>query len=385
MNGKWLSSLLVIVIFSACNTYHVPMAVPGVNNLYLLSDGESRSISPENLSGGKGKGGMLSPEEGNATRASKKYGWKTNPYLFIQPGETRVLAEAEGPGIINHIWLTPARDGNDRLRILRFYWDDETEPSVEVPLGDFFCNAWDHKNQVAINSLPVSVNPLNGFNSFWQMPFRKKFKITLENKADTRTRLFYQVNYTLTEVPKEAAYFHAQFRRLKKVPFQKEYVILDGVQGKGQYVGTFLSRGTYSNRWWGEGEVKFFIDGDEKYPTINTTGEEDYFLGSWGYASFDKEGNKQEYTDYNTPYAGFYKTMHNGDAYGRFGQYRWHIYDPVRFQSDLKVTMQVLGWDDDGNYFPLEDDVSSVAFWYQLEPHQTYPKLPGNEVLRVQE
>lgn len=375
--------IAVLLVSFSCTQRNNTVVVPGLNTLYMTSNAETRSISPENLSGEKGQGARIKPEDGTAKRAASKYGWKTNPYVFVQPGETKVLAEAEGPGFINHIWLTPARDGYDRLRILRFYWDNETEPSIEVPLGDFFCNAWDHENQSNINSLPVVVNPLNGFNCYWQMPFRQKFKITLENMAENRTRLFYQVDYTLTRVPENAAYLHAQFRRVNPVPFKEEYVIADNIEGIGHYVGTFLSHGTISERWWGEGEVQVFIDGDTNYPTINYTGEEDYFLGSWGYKRILEDGT-QEYEDFHTPYAGFFKVKHSGEFVARFSQYRWHIYDPIRFRSDFKITLQCLGWDDSGNYLPLEDDISSVAFWYQQEPHQAFPKLPSREELIVE-
>ncbi|TKG89648.1 DUF2961 domain-containing protein [Puteibacter caeruleilacunae] len=355
-----------------------------MDNLFMMSDAETRSISPENITGEKGQGGRISPEEGNAKRAAKKHGWKANPYIFIEPGEEKVLADINGSGIINHIWMTPGRDGNDRLRIIRIYWDGETNPSVEVPVGDFFCNAWGSKNQTNINSLAVCVNPLNGFNCFWQMPFRKQCKITMANLTEKQTTLYYQVDYTVTKVPKNAAYFHAQFNRVKKVPFKKEYIIADNIKGRGQYVGTFLSRGTRSDKWWGEGEVQMFIDGDTDYPTINGTGEEDYFMGSYAYKKFMDNGWKNfRYVDYNTAYAGFHQAEHKGEYVGCFGQYRWHIYDPIRFKSDFKIQIQCLGWDDEGNYLPLEDDMSSVAFWYQTEPHQQFPELPSKEVLNV--
>lgn len=380
---NFLGLLTITALMISCESSENDPVIPGLHNLYLTSNAQSRSISPENLSGDKGQGGRIAPEDGNAKDASTKHGWKTNPYIFVQPGETAVLAEAEGPGIINHIWMTPARDKNDRLRILRFYWDDETEPSIEVPLCDFFCNAWDHENQSSVNSMAVIVNPLNGFNCYWQMPFRKKFKITLENRAENRTRLFYSVDYTLTNVPKNAAYFHAQFRMAEKVPFKEEFTILDQVKGHGQFVGTFLAHATKSDAWWGEGEIKMFIDGDTDHPTINGTGEEDYFLGSWGYSTFNEDGSRNLYTDYQTPYAGFFQVKPTSEFIGRFSQYRWHIYDPIRFQNDFKMTIQCLGWDKEGNYLPLEDKLSSVAFWYQNEPHTNFPVLPDNETLVV--
>ena len=147
--------------------------------------------------------------------------------------------------------MTPAPLDKTRLYILRFYWDGETEPSVEVPLGDFFACGWGKYCQ--INSLPVCVNPGSAFNCYWIMPFRKKAKITLENLDDKDMTLYYQINYTLTDVPADAAYFHAQFRRVPKLPAKSVYTILDGVRGRGQYVGTYLAWEVHSPGWWGEG------------------------------------------------------------------------------------------------------------------------------------
>ena len=371
--------------FISCKEEAPMYSVPNVNNLYLLQNAQSRSITPENLTGGKAEGGKILPTEGNAKANAAKHGWKANPYIFIEPGEEKTLGEIDGSGIINHIWMTIGRDVDDRLRILRFYWDDETEPSVEVPVGDFFCNAWGPQNTPHINSAPVIVNPLNGLNSFWQMPFKKKCRITMENLDKNRTTLYYQIDYTLCNVPENASYFHAQYRRVKKVPFKKEYVILDNVKGHGHYVGTFLSRGTHAKRWWGEGEVQMFIDGDTDYATIHGTGEEDYFLGSYSYKEyFDKGWSNWEYRPFNTPYSGFYVAKDHYDYEGCFGQYRWHIMDPIRFKYDFKMQIQILGWEEGAqNYLPLQDDVSSVAFWYQTEPHQEFPELPSADELKI--
>jgi hypothetical protein len=377
--------LLITIIFTSCKEENnQKVYVPNVNNLYLTSNAQSRSISGENLSGGKGQGGKIKPSEGNAKTNATKHGWKANPYVFVKPNEEKVLADIDGSGVINHIWMTPGRDGNDKLRILKFYWDGEKEPSVEVPLGDFFCNAWNSINQTDINSAVVIVNPLNGFNSFWQMPFKKKCKITLTNLTKSRTTLYYQVDYTLMDLPDNVAYFHAQYRRVKKVPFKKEYVIVDNIKGHGQYVGTFIARGTHSKKWWGEGEVQMFIDGDTDHATYHGTGEEDYFLGSYAYKKFENKGwDKWKYVPYNTAYSGFHVAEHHEGYEGCFGQYRWHIMDPIRFKEDFKIQIQILGWKG-SDYYPLEDDVQSVAFWYQTEPHQPFPKLPNKKTLDVQ-
>src|SRR5689334_8493007 len=185
-----------------------------LNNLYRVSDAKTRSISPENLTGEKGKGGMA--RQGNASEAARDLGqgWKVNPFIIIEPGKTFTLAEIDGQGAIQHIWMTPT--GNWRFSILRMYWDDETTPSVEVPVGDFFAMGWGKYAQ--ISSLAICVNPGSAFNSYWVMPFRKKAKITMENLDGTPMRLYYQVDYTLTQVPKDAAYLHAQFRRVNPLP-----------------------------------------------------------------------------------------------------------------------------------------------------------------------
>lgn len=341
-----------------------------MGNLYRLSDAKTRSISPENLTGEPGKGGMATLEQGNARNAAKDLGqgWKVNPYIHIEPGKTFTLAEINGSGAIQHIWMTPT--GNWRFSILRFYWDDETTPSVEVPVGDFFGMGWGEYAQM--NSLAVTVNPGSAFNCYWTMPFRKKCRITMENINTERMTLYYQVDYTLTEVPEDAGYFHAQFRRNNPVK-GAEFTMIDGIKGKGQYVGTYMAWGVNNNGWWGEGEIKFFMDGDTKFPTICGTGTEDYFCGSY---NFD---NKGRYQEFSTPYAGLHQVIRPDGLYKsqqRFGLYRWHITDPVRFEKELKVTIQDLGWRSGGQYLAQQSDISSVVFWYQREPHASFPKLP---------
>ncbi len=222
-------------------------------------------------------------------------------------------------------------------------------------------------------------------NSYWQMPFREKCKITMENIDDKRAVLYYQIDYTLTDIPDDAAYFHAQFNRLHPFPKGEVYTIVDNIMGKGQYVGTYLARGTYDKGWWGEGEIKFFMDGDAEFPTICGTGEEDYFCGSYGYSMRqDKEGVNQ-YDEFDSPYTGFHYFTSDPDiSYEtKIGQYRWHILDPIRFETDLKVTIQSLGWQSGGRYLPLQDDMASVAYWYQQEPHNPFPDLLSKEELKI--
>lgn len=352
----------------------------GLGNLPTLSNAESRSISPENFTGEKGKGGAakmsdtIYPNHANSAGSARELGrgWKLNPYILIKPGQTFTLAEINGPGAIQHIWMTPG--GNWRLQILRIYWDDEKTPSVECPVGDFFGQGFG--SYAHISSLPVAVNPGSGFNSYWLMPFHKKCKITIENLETHDNSLYYSIDYTLTKIPKDMAYFHAQFRR-SNPNTTSIHTLLDNVKGQGQYVGTYIAWGINNAGWWGEGEMKFYIDGDKDFPTINTTGTEDYFLGSYGFETYGKP------TLYTTPFAGVHQILEPDSAhkYRRFGMYRWHIMEPVRFKSDLKVTIQDLGWKTWGLYLAQKSDIASVSYWYQTEPHNPFPALPSKEQL----
>lgn len=377
--------LLMFVISLSASAQKFNGIETNMSNLFRLSDAKTRSISPENFTGEKGKGGMAT--EGTGSNASRDLGqgWKVSPSVRIKSKTTFTVAEIEGPGSIQHIWMTPT--GNWRHSILRFYWDDETEPSVEVPVGDFFGMGWGKYSN--LNSLAVAVNPGSAFNCYWPMPFRKKCKITMENISDKDMVLYYQVDYVLTEVPSDAAYFHAQFRRVHRIPYKEDYVMVDNIKGRGHYVGTYMAYEIHENGWWGEGEIKFFMDGDKQYPTIIGTGTEDYFCGSYDWDTRKKvaEGVEVvEYTEYSGPYTGLHQVIKGDGHYQimqRFGMYRWHINDPIRFEKDLKITIQDLGWRSDGRYLPLQDDIASVVFWYQSEPHNTFPKLPARDDLDV--
>ena len=350
----------------------------GLSNIFRTSEAKTFSVSPENFTGEKGKGGMAT--EGVASEAARDLGrgWKVNPFVIIKPGETFTLADISGQGSIQHIWMTPT--GNWRFSILRMYWDGETSPSVEVPVGDFFAMGWG--KYAPVQSLAICVNPGSAFNSYWPMPFRRGAKITMENMDARPMRIYYQVDFTRTQLPADTAYFHAQFRRVNPLPYKDVYTIIDKVKGKGQYVGTYMAWGVKSNGWWGEGEIKFFMDGDKEFPTINGTGTEDYFCGSY---NFENQERKQ-YEPFTSPYSGLIQVLKPDGLYQsqqRFGLYRWHIPDPVRFESDLRVTIHALGWRNDRRYLPLTDDISSVAYWYQVEPHAPFPKLPSRDDLEV--
>ena len=349
-----------------------------ITNLSQLDQAESRSISPENFTGEKGKGGMATEGTGAIHARGLGQGWKVSPSVRIGAGETFELANIEGSGKIEQIWMTPT--GNWRFSILRIYWDDQEHPSVECPVGDFFACGWGEF--APVSSLAVCVNPGSAFNCYWPMPFRKRCRITLENLADEPMTLYYQINYAVQEIPENAAYFHAQFRRTNPLPYKDVYTILDGVQGNGRFVGTYMAWGVNNAGWWGEGEIKFYMDGDVAFPTICGTGTEDYFCGSY---NFENKATKQ-YQEFNTPYAGMPQVLRPDGVYRsqmRFGLYRWHITDPVRFKQDLRVTMQALGWRQDRRYLPLQDDIASVAYWYQTLPSQPLFPLPERDMLEI--
>jgi len=349
-----------------------------MSSLYRLSKAKTRSISPENFTGEKGKGGMAAEGTGKESARDLGQKWKVSPSVKIDAGQTFTLAEIAGPGAIQQIWMTPT--GNWRFSILRFYWDGEKSPSVEVPVGDFFASGLGTYGQ--ISSLAVAVNPGSAFNSYWVMPFRKSARITLENLDEKEMVLYYQVTYALADLPADAGYFHAQFRRANPHAYKQDYTILEGVRGQGHYVGTHLTWGVHNKGWWGEGEIKFFLDGDAEFPTIAGTGTEDYFGGSY---NFENQKTKQ-YQEFSTPYSGLSLVLRPDGVYQsqqRFSLYRWHIADPIRFDRDLRVTIQTLGWRSGGRYLPLQDDISSVAYWYQQEPYAAFPALPGKDALEL--
>lgn len=226
--------------------------------------------------------------------------------MVLPEKETVVIADIQGMGAIQHIWMTPV--GQWRNTILRICWEDNENPSVECPVGDFFCCGWQEYFQ--ISSLPICVNPRSGLNCYWSMPFRKRCKITLENRDEKPVTVYYQIDYTLTEVP------------------------------------------------------------------------EDYFCGSY---NFENPQTHDGYVPFSTPYTGL-QVVNTDKLYQvqkRFGLYRFHIMDLIRFEKDLKVTIQALGWREGGRYLPLQDDISSVAFWYQDLPCAPFPKLPDKDYLEI--
>ena len=342
---------------------------PGLGSLPLLGRGRTRSISAENPTGEKGKGGMATPDPTEPKPAASAraaddlgQGWKVRPFIRINARETATLMDVAGSGTIQHIWMV---EGLNRGLVIRFYWDDEETPSIESPAPDFF--AVGHGRFAPVNSLAVVVNPANALNCFWPMPFRKRARITLSNEtAEDVPLVAYQITYVESEVPAAAGTFHAQYRRASTAE-RNPYTILDGVKGRGRYVGTFLAWTQLEKGWFGEGEIKFYLDGDDRFPTICGTGTEDYFLGSYGFPR-----------SFTTAYSGTVLPASDaGEPPNLWSLYRWHIQDPINFEQELRVTIQALGWGPDGRYKKLSDDIASVAYWYQAEPHAAFPKLPA--------
>ncbi len=356
-----------------------PIQVPGLNYglgaLPMLTAAETRSISAENPSGEKGMGGRAIPNPSDprlpfsGAASDLGQGWKVNPFFKPKARETVTLMDVAGPGVIQHIWIATESNfaGNGRACVLRFYWDNEPTPSIEVPLTDFF--AVGHDLFARVNSLVVIVNPTSALNCYWPMPFRRHARVTFTNEGEKDLSVLgFQITYAKTEIPEEAGYFHAQWRRAVTDRSFPSHTILDGVRGHGRYVGTFIAWTQMSDGWFGEGEIKFYLDGDKEFPTICGTGTEDYFCGSYGFPEV-----------YSTAYTGSTLKHEGQDGPPKWSMYRWHIMDPICFKSDLRATIEALGWWPTGKFQALADDVASVAYWYQGEPHAEFPKFPPLE------
>jgi hypothetical protein len=339
----------------------------------------SRSISAENPRGEVGQGGKA------------LNGRKGEPCLpNLRDGQVYTFAEMAGPGVIRHIWVTPEKRNPDVLRnlILRFYWNEQSQASVEAPLGDFF--GVSHGATCHFESGFLTNAEGRAFNSYFPMPFSTSARLTISNESGRDAGMFfYEVDYTAgDDITIETPHFHAQFRRVANTTMYEDYVILDGVVGKGRYLGAnvgIVDRYAKCDCWWGEGEVKIYIDGDDPYPTICGTGSEDYAGAAWGIGRFHAR-------EFGAP---FVEGKH-------ISFYRFHGHDPVYFSRDLKVTIQQIG--NDGSVTPLKpgerpamdpfikaglykkdypggnfervDDVCSTAYWYQTLPTHPFPEFP---------
>ena len=346
------------------------------NDVFRLRELESRAATHENMHAERGAGGQVLG------------GRKGAPCIWpFRAGETHTLLDVEGSGMIRHIWCTipPGHPLNLRNLILRMYWDGQDTPSVEVPLGDFFGTA--HGRQRPFVSAMLSVADGKGFNCWIPMPFARHARITIENDSGGDVPMFfYQIDFTQGDAwDEETGFFHAQFRRQNPCPLQEDYTMLDGIEGKGVYLGTVLGVRSCAPCWWGEGEVKFYIDDDDAFPTICGTGAEDYVGLAWGLGEIA------------TPWQG--APLVNPEL-GIYSIYRFHHRDPIYFQRRLRATIQQIGIGDrklvkehfgdrfieytpageqtnpDYRYFERSDDWCSVAYWYQTLPTKSFPPLP---------
>jgi hypothetical protein len=332
----------------------------------------TRSISPENPTGAAGQGGRATEGTGAAAGRELGLGWKISPSVHVPPSTVFELADIAGPGRITHIWLTTHPD-HWRQLLLRAYWDGEPSPAIEAPIGDFFGQGWGRFAQ--LSSAMIAVNPHGGMNSYWPMPFRSAARLTLENLALNPATVYYQISYEMGTDEDHSGYLHAHWHRSNPLATGSVHPLLDDVRGTGQYVGSYLAWGVNSRGWWGEGEIKFYLDGDDVFPTICGTGTEDYFGGAW---NFDVPGTG--YTAYSTPYLGLHQVIRPDGLYEsqqRFGMYRWHVRDPIHFTEAVRVDIQALGWRSGGRYLPRHDDIASTALFYLDAPGGCPPATPA--------
>ncbi|HUT93779.1 MAG TPA: glycoside hydrolase family 172 protein [Thermoguttaceae bacterium] len=319
---------------------------------------------------------LAKPHEGRSMRStstavddSGDYAHGNSDNSRVAAGATKVVLNVEGPGVITHMWFTflgpephPwAKDGsaNHQEILLRIYYDGSERPGVEAPLGDFFANSFGKRSEVI--SVPVVVEDADSYNCFWRMPFRKSVRVEVVNQSEKKLNLlYYNIDWIKRDsLPENTPYFYAQYRQEYPVEQGKDYVILD-TQGKGHYVGTVLSVRTRSPSWFGEGDEKIYLDGEKK-PSIWGTGTEDYFLSAWGLKTT------------GTPYFGTPYFDQRGIVGGHTSAYRWHVHDPIVFNTSITVTIEHWGWisvdeNPEGkshSWNERQDDFSSVAFWYQ--------------------
>ncbi|MDX9880833.1 MAG: DUF2961 domain-containing protein [Prolixibacteraceae bacterium] len=367
--------LIFLIVSFACFSFQGLAQQP--LQLYKLKNLDSRAASAENRLAEKGKGGMT------------KDGLKGNPAIKdFRQGATETLLDTDGPGMVRHIWCTVSRRAPGDLRniILRMYWEHSDVPSVEIPLGDFF--GMSHGADALMTSQLISIQPSWGCNCDIPMPFKEHARITVTNESDTDFDwFFYQVDFTLGDkVKKDDGRFHASFNRENPTRYGRDYTIMETKGAKGVFLGCVIGVRPLISGWWGEGEMKFYIDGDTKYPTICGTGIEDYFGAAWGLST------------HSVPYRGAPLVEP-----GFCSMYRFHVNDPIYFQDEIKINVQQMGTaflDDarkkygdslifmrfdhprrstDKVYYLRSDDVSSVAYWYQYPLIKERKPIPAKE------
>lgn len=334
--------------------------------LYRIKNRQSFGFSAENPTGQKNGGTKGKDCE------------KLRPCIQIAPGETVTLCDTDGPGMITHIWFT-GYVGHSF--VMRIYWENEEFPSVEAPISAFFGCAYDENfkdrdgNYIVLNSAKILTAPGRGFNSYWEMPFHKHCRITMENRGKKEETLYYMISGWYGEISQDAGYFHAAYRQEHPVTKGRAYTIIDGIEGRGCFAGVTLATGMNGNNTcWVEGEAKMYID-DDQYPSMNYTGTEDYFCGSYG---FGNDIILNRYQTFSGMYTGLFAIMgdnrefYNGQQ--RFLLYRFHEKDPVYFSKNFKMTIDNLGWTG-----PRYDDYTSVAYWYLEKPSKLAKELPSDE------
>lgn len=334
--------------------------------LYRIKNRQSFGFSAENPTGQKNGGTKGKDCE------------KLRPCIQIAPGETVTLCDTDGPGMITHIWFT-GYVGHSF--VMRIYWENEEFPSVEAPISAFFGCAYDENfkdrdgNYIVLNSAKILTAPGRGFNSYWEMPFAKHCRITMENRGKKEETLYYMISGWYGEISQDAGYFHAAYRQEHPVTKGRAYTIIDGIEGRGCFAGVTLATGMNGNNTcWVEGEAKMYID-DDQYPSMNYTGTEDYFCGSYG---FGNDIILNRYQTFSGMYTGLFAIMgdnrefYNGQQ--RFLLYRFHEKDPVYFSKNFKMTIDNLGWTG-----PRYDDYTSVAYWYLEKPSKLAKELPSDE------
>ena len=321
-----------------------------VHEPYLLNTNlESRSISFENPTGARGEGGKTASKLG--------VGRKGSPFKIFEPGDMVQLCDITGPGTIRHIWMTTRRDPeNLRSCIVRVYWDDQTYPSIECPVGDFMGFA--HGKAMPYHTAVHSVGEKAGMNIWLPMPFSKRARITYTNEGTKKTGLYYQIDYTLGEkYPADVGRLHVLFRRENPTTLAKDFELLPKRTGKGRFIGSMIGVRSLQEKWWGEGEMKVYLDGDTDFPTICGTGAEDYVGLSWGMQQ--------------TPF------FYNGCSFNQDGyisMYRWHLPDPIFWNQECRITIQQIGYNK--GLVERQDDWSCASFWYEPIPSEPLPEMP---------
>ena len=327
-----------------------------VEKPYSLDTGMiSRSISFENPTGKPGQGGQAASPLGP--------GRKGAPARSIKPGETVQLCDIKGPGAIRHIWMTTAHNGSDlREFVIRAWWEDQEHPSIECPVGDFF--GISHAKVVAYQSAVHSMGKQAGMNIWLPMPFNQRAKLTFTNEGKKTVPLYYQIDYTLQgPFPERTGMMHVCFMRQNPTTEKQDFELLPLRKNPGRYIGSVIGIRTTKSYWWGEGEMKVYMDGDTANPTICGTGAEDYVGLSWG---------MQE-----TPFMYHGCCLNRKDASGaNFAtMYRWHMLDPIAWLKEARITMQQIAYSD-GKLQETSDDWCCATFWYEPIPSAPLPKIP---------